>query len=131
MSNITTKIVQNLSRPRVPKPQSPLHFPTPPAARIKHTASAHCSIASLLITLRLAFLCPMFLCVDVRPEQEKLSEEGFNLACILMLPCFQRKGYGKFLISISYELSKIEVRQPSKQLIVSFFSGEDRDHLVE
>lgn len=40
--------------------------------------------------------------------QEKMSEEGYNLACILMLPCYQRKGYGKFLISFSYELSKIE-----------------------
>ncbi len=33
-----------------------------------------------------------------------------NLACILTLPCHQRKGYGKFLISMSYELSKIENR---------------------
>ena len=31
-----------------------------------------------------------------------------------MLPSYQRKGYGKFLISFSYELSKIEgkVRRP-------------------
>ena len=43
-----------------------------------------------------------------RMLQEKMSEEGYNLACILMLPCYQRKGYGKFLISFSYELSKIE-----------------------
>lgn len=40
--------------------------------------------------------------------QEKKSEDGYNLACILMLPSYQRKGYGKFLISFSYELSKIE-----------------------
>ena len=33
---------------------------------------------------------------------------GYNLACILTLPAYQRKGYGKFLISFSYELSKIE-----------------------
>merc|ERR1712060_695777 len=39
---------------------------------------------------------------------EKQSEEGFNLACILCLPPYQRKGYGKFLISFSYELSKKE-----------------------
>ena len=42
------------------------------------------------------------------PPQEKCSEEGYNLACILTLPAYQRKGYGKFLISMSYELSKIE-----------------------
>ena len=48
----------------------------------------------------------------VRPRRyfskEKCSEEGYNLACILTLPSYQRKGYGKFLISMSYELSKIE-----------------------
>eukprot|EP00192_Tetraselmis_astigmatica_P005340 CAMPEP_0117668456 /NCGR_PEP_ID=MMETSP0804-20121206/11561_1 /TAXON_ID=1074897 /ORGANISM="Tetraselmis astigmatica, Strain CCMP880" /LENGTH=453 /DNA_ID=CAMNT_0005476353 /DNA_START=254 /DNA_END=1615 /DNA_ORIENTATION=- len=41
-------------------------------------------------------------------SKEKCSEEGYNLACILTLPCYQRKGYGKFLIAFSYELSKIE-----------------------
>jgi len=41
-------------------------------------------------------------------SKEKKSEDGYNLACILMLPSYQRKGYGKFLISFSYELSKIE-----------------------
>lgn len=41
-------------------------------------------------------------------SKEKCSEEGYNLACILTLPSYQRKGYGKFLISFSYELSKIE-----------------------
>jgi GNAT superfamily N-acetyltransferase len=45
-----------------------------------------------------------------------MSEEGYNLACILMLPCYQRKGYGKFLISFSYELSKIEGKVRSAQL---------------
>lgn len=40
-------------------------------------------------------------------SKEKASEEGHNLACILTLPAYQRKGYGKFLISFSYELSKV------------------------
>nr|ACL52748.1 unknown [Zea mays] len=40
--------------------------------------------------------------------QEKHSEESYNLACILTLPPYQRKGYGKFLIAFSYELSKKE-----------------------
>lgn len=43
-------------------------------------------------------------------SKEKFSEEGYNLACILTLPPYQRKGYGKFLISFSYELSKKEGR---------------------
>lgn len=43
-------------------------------------------------------------------SKEKVSEEGFNLACICSLPCHQRKGYGNFLIQFSYELSKKEER---------------------
>jgi histone acetyltransferase MYST1 len=41
-------------------------------------------------------------------SKEKESPEGNNVACILTLPPYQRKGYGKFLIAFSYELSKIE-----------------------
>ena len=33
---------------------------------------------------------------------------GNNVACILTLPPYQRKGYGKLLIAFSYELSKFE-----------------------
>lgn len=40
--------------------------------------------------------------------QEKNSDDGYNLACILTFPPYQRKGYGKFLIQFSYELSKLE-----------------------
>lgn len=32
-------------------------------------------------------------------SKEKSSPEEYNLACILTFPPFQRKGYGKFLIS--------------------------------
>ena len=50
--------------------------------------------------------------------QEKESPENNNLACILTLPPYQRKGYGKFLIALSYELSKMEesVGSPEKPL---------------
>ncbi|KII62074.1 Males-absent on the first protein [Thelohanellus kitauei] len=40
--------------------------------------------------------------------KEKDSIDNFNVACILTLPPHQRKGYGKFLISLSYELTKHE-----------------------
>ena len=33
--------------------------------------------------------------------QEKESSEDYNVACILTLPPFQRKGYGKLLIEFS------------------------------
>ncbi|KAL2650872.1 hypothetical protein R1flu_019000 [Riccia fluitans] len=41
-------------------------------------------------------------------SKEKCSAEDYNLACILTLPPYQRKGYGRFLISFAYELSKKE-----------------------
>jgi len=41
-------------------------------------------------------------------SKEKKSSEEYNLACILTLPCYQRKGYGKLMIAFSYELSKRE-----------------------
>ena len=43
-------------------------------------------------------------------SKEKFTTENYNLACILTLPPYQRKGYGKFLIAFSYELSKREGR---------------------
>jgi hypothetical protein len=51
-------------------------------------------------------------------SKEKQSEIGYNLACILTLPSHQRKGYGRFLIEFSYELSKVERKagHPEKPL---------------
>ncbi len=41
-------------------------------------------------------------------SKQKESVEGYNLNCIFVLPFYQRKGYGKFLITFSFELSLIE-----------------------
>jgi len=51
-------------------------------------------------------------------SKEKQSAEHYNVACILTFPQYQRKGYGNFLISLSYELTKIEskVGSPEKPL---------------
>ncbi|OCF41214.1 histone acetyltransferase ESA1 [Kwoniella heveanensis CBS 569] len=70
----------------------------------------------------------MYYCMTVKDEygchligyfsKEKESAEGYNVACILTLPQYQRKGYGRLLIEFSYELSKKEGKlgSPEKPL---------------
>lgn len=48
-------------------------------------------------------------------SKEKQSAEDYNLACILTFPQFQKCGYGKFIISLSYELSKREGKTGSPE----------------
>lgn len=48
-------------------------------------------------------------------SKEKSSPDNYNLACILTLPPYQRKGYGKFIISLSYELSRREGKTGSPE----------------
>ena len=52
-------------------------------------------------------------------SKEKESQKNWNLACILVLPFHQRKGYGKFLISFSYELSIIEKKPGGPEVPLS------------
>ncbi|KAF2010056.1 histone acetyltransferase ESA1 [Aaosphaeria arxii CBS 175.79] len=70
----------------------------------------------------------LFYCMCIRDEhgchlvgyfsKEKESAEGYNVACILTLPQYQRKGFGKLLIDFSYILSKREGKlgSPEKPL---------------
>jgi histone acetyltransferase MYST1 len=44
-----------------------------------------------------------------------MSNEGYNLACILTFPQYQQAGYGKFIISLSYELTKREGKTGSPE----------------
>lgn len=39
-------------------------------------------------------------------SREKDNSEGYNLSCITTLPHFQGKGAGRFLIDVSYEMSR-------------------------
>jgi len=54
-----------------------------------------------------------------KEKSTELNSHGNNVACILTLPCHQRKGFGKFLISLSYELSKIEGKTGSPEEPIS------------
>ncbi|CCK71312.1 NuA4 histone acetyltransferase complex catalytic subunit ESA1 KNAG_0G02560 [Huiozyma naganishii CBS 8797] len=70
----------------------------------------------------------LFYCMTRRDElghhfvgyfsKEKESVDGYNVACILTLPQYQRMGFGRLLIQFSYELSKKEkkVGSPEKPL---------------
>lgn len=48
-------------------------------------------------------------------SKEKVSAEEYNLACILTFPQYQQHGYGKFIISLSYELTKREGKTGSPE----------------
>jgi len=48
-------------------------------------------------------------------SKEKVSQEDYNLACILTFPQYQKHGYGKFIISFSYELTKLEAKTGSPE----------------
>ncbi|THH27487.1 hypothetical protein EUX98_g6706 [Antrodiella citrinella] len=44
--------------------------------------------------------------VDGAKDKEKISYDDYNLACIVVLPPYQKKGYGMLMIEFSYELSR-------------------------
>lgn len=48
-------------------------------------------------------------------SKEKASLDDYNLACIMVLPPYQKKGYGRFLIQLSYELTRREGKRGSPE----------------
>ncbi len=79
--------------------------------------TCHCAGIRLMVSMSSLPACVrLHVCLCVSPSQvgyfskEKNCMEEYNLACILTLPPYQRKGYGKLLIAFAYELSRREGR---------------------
>ncbi|KNZ57640.1 hypothetical protein VP01_210g19 [Puccinia sorghi] len=58
-------------------------------------------------------------------SKEKVSYDGYNLACIVTLPPYQRKGYGTLLIEFSYELDRYEMDKEAGHIM-----GRSADQVV-
>lgn len=56
-------------------------------------------------------------------SKEKESTEDYNVACILTLPPYQRKGYGKLLIEFSMIVSCILLMNEQRHIINLLFLG--------
>jgi len=54
-------------------------------------------------------------------SKEKKPPHDYNLSCILVLPVFQRRGYGRFLIEFSYELSMMQGKNGTPEAPLSYF----------
>jgi histone acetyltransferase MYST1 len=48
-------------------------------------------------------------------SKEKSSQDDYNLACIMILPPYQKRGYGRFLIQLSYEITRREGKAGSPE----------------
>jgi histone acetyltransferase MYST1 len=48
-------------------------------------------------------------------SKEKSSPDDYNLACIMILPPYQKRGYGRFLIQLSYEITRREGKTGSPE----------------
>ncbi|TMS38953.1 hypothetical protein L596_005573 [Steinernema carpocapsae] len=62
--------------------------------------------------------------------------DRYHLSCIMTLPCFQKKGYGRFLIDFSYLLARIEQKpgtpeKPLSELGEKSFKAYWRALLIE
>eukprot|EP00835_Amoeboradix_gromovi_P004216 NODE_315_length_11202_cov_0.258849.p4 type:complete len:387 gc:universal NODE_315_length_11202_cov_0.258849:879-2039(+) len=51
---------------------------------------------------------------------KEMDSKTFNLSCICILPIYQNKGYGQYLIDFSYLLTKLENKQGSPEKPLSF-----------
>lgn len=55
-------------------------------------------------------MCVFYHALNYNILQEKESSEDYNVACILTLPPYQRKGYGKVLIEFSKSQNNSDIQ---------------------
>ena len=73
---------------------------------------------------------------DILLQALDIHEDDNILSCIVVFPPFQSKGYGKFMIALSYELARREGKMGSPERPLSdlgrrAFHGYWRDTIVE
>ncbi|KFY23770.1 hypothetical protein V493_05653 [Pseudogymnoascus sp. VKM F-4281 (FW-2241)] len=73
-------------------------------------------------------------------SKEKMSWDNNNLACILVFPPWQHKGFGSLLIAVSYEISRREkiiggpekpISDLGKMSYIKYWSGEVARYLLD
>lgn len=96
---------------------------------VEHTFAKHLALLSKLFLEHKALDCDMkpflfYVLCEITPlgcmvlgyfSKEKVSPDNFNLSCILTLPQFQGRGIGRFLVELSYELSRREGKPGSPE----------------
>ena len=59
-------------------------------------------------------------------SKEKMSYDGYNLACIIAFPPYQRKGYGMLMIEFSKSLRRCSVYMMTESLCQAMSSPEEQ-----
>ncbi len=83
-----------------PDPNASIHLESPQSAQPSSSGNFGCNFVGYF--------------------SKEIASESFNLSCICILPIYQNKGYGQYLIDFSYLLTRLENRVGSPEKPLSF-----------